>query len=264
MHNPVTKTDFVMNFRTHSPRTITVCLDLHEGTVKFWLNGTRMQNRTLKLSPGGGPWVPCVRISQEGNCVSLNPFAKEPANFYEFHRDRNMQVDSLLMPILQNSICVANLPQIQASTVEESVNVLTQLFAHSSANISQIHMPELGSDNMFCLIKFHHYTYMVEFLHKHKNAKSPNAFEIFEAHQILSWFKRKPDEPLDPKISEYFSLVKKGLLKVIEGSPRDVAGQLKEAKQQLERLDLKEDEAESKDTWFKSSRVERSQIQVTQ
>ena len=42
-------------------------------------------------------------------------------------------------------------------------------------------MPELGSGNMFCLIKFHHYTYMVEFLHKHKSSTSTNKFQIFEA-----------------------------------------------------------------------------------
>ena len=72
----MTKTDCLMNFRTQSPRTITICLDLYEGALKFWLNGTRMSAKTLKLSPQGGPWVPCLRISKEGNCVSLNPFAK--------------------------------------------------------------------------------------------------------------------------------------------------------------------------------------------
>lgn len=52
-------------------------------------------------------------------------------------------------------------------------------------------MPELGQNNMFCLIKFHHYSFMVEFLHKHKSAKSENKFEIFEAPQILDWFKNQ-------------------------------------------------------------------------
>lgn len=47
-----------------------------------------MKSKTLKLTPQGGPWIPCVRISKEGNCVQLNPFAKEPANFYEFNEDR--------------------------------------------------------------------------------------------------------------------------------------------------------------------------------
>ena len=49
-------------------------------------------------------------------------------------------------------------------------------------------MPELGNSNMFCLIKFHHHSYMVEFLHKHKSSQNPNKFEIFGASQILSWF----------------------------------------------------------------------------
>lgn len=84
VHNPVTKTDALTNFRTSSPRTITVCLDINEGTLKFWLNGTRFNKKTINLTPRGGPWIPCVRISKEGNTVQLNPFAKEPAQFYEF------------------------------------------------------------------------------------------------------------------------------------------------------------------------------------
>lgn len=55
-------------------------------------------------------------------------------------------------------------------------------------------MPELGANKMFCLIKFHHHTYMVEFLHKHKYSTGKNAshkFEIYEAHQIIDWFKQK-------------------------------------------------------------------------
>jgi len=112
VHNPVTKTDFLVTFSSNSPRMITVCLDLGEGVLKFWLNGTRQEKKKLVLTPAGGPWVPCVRIGQEGNSVSLNPFAKEPAAFFEFRRDRHTKIDSLLMPLLQNSICVANLPQI--------------------------------------------------------------------------------------------------------------------------------------------------------
>lgn len=89
-----------MHFKTTSPRTITVCLDLVEGTLKFWLNGARILNKTLRLGDLGGPWVPCIRISKEGNTISLNPFAKEPANFHEFNRDKFRQIDQLLMPLL--------------------------------------------------------------------------------------------------------------------------------------------------------------------
>ena len=92
-------------------------------------------------------------------------------------------------------------------------------------------MPELGSNNMFCLIKFHHYTYMVEFLHKHKSEKGPNKFEIFEAHQILSWFK---EESLDSEKQEYFDLVKKGLLKITEQTQDKAIEAIKEAKSRLE------------------------------
>lgn len=95
-------------------------------------------------------------------------------------------------------------------------------------------MPELGADNMFCLIKFHHYTYMVEFLHKHKGSQGNNKFEIFEAHQILSWFKQ--EEPLDKSVQEYFDLVKKGLLKVTVATQEEAVEALVSAKSSLEAL----------------------------
>jgi hypothetical protein len=145
------------------------------------------------------------------------------------------------MPLLQNSICVTKLPPIQASTVEETVNVLTQLFSHSQSNISQIHMPELGTSNMFCLIKFHHHSYMVEFLHKHKSSQNPSKFEIFGASQILSWFQTKT---LPSEIQEYFHLVKKGLLKISEETQERAIQAIKAAKAKLESLDGSESESE--------------------
>ena len=162
------------------------------------------------------------------------------------------------MPLLQNSICVAKLPQIQASSVEETVNGLTQLFAHSSSNISQIHMPELGTDNMFCLIKFHHYSYMVEFLHKHKSSKGPNKFEIYEAHQILSWFEQ---ETLEEDKQEYFNLVKKGLLKMAEKTAEEATEAIKDSKIRLEQLSR---EAQPAGLPQALARAEPSSIQITQ
>jgi hypothetical protein len=116
------------SFKTKSPRVITVCLDIYEGVVKFWLNDRRMSNKSLQLVPLTGPWVPCVKIGTENNCVSLNPFAKEPSSFYEFKRARHNRLEPFLMPLLQNSICVANLPEVETTTEEETAKVLNQLF----------------------------------------------------------------------------------------------------------------------------------------
>lgn len=85
VYNPITKTELVTNFNTITQRVITLGLDLNEGSLKFWLNGRRQSNKTLKVLPVSGPWVPCVKISQERNSVSLNPFAREPASFSELH-----------------------------------------------------------------------------------------------------------------------------------------------------------------------------------
>ncbi len=65
-------------------------------------------------------------------------------------------------------------------------------------------MPEPGSADMFCFIKFHHWMYMCEFLEKHKNG----SFEIFEAHQIVEWFKNGvPSE----KMTRPFNIIKKAI-----------------------------------------------------
>lgn len=76
VYNPVQKTEHLMSFTPKTPRAIFVCLDLFEGTVKFWLNEKR-KNRSLKL-PMGGPWIPCVKVGHERNVISLNPFAVPP------------------------------------------------------------------------------------------------------------------------------------------------------------------------------------------
>ena len=81
VYNPVQKTEHLMSFTPKTPRAIFVCLDLFEGSVKFWLNEKR-KNRSLKL-PMGGPWIPCVKIGHERNVISLNPFAVPPTELTE-------------------------------------------------------------------------------------------------------------------------------------------------------------------------------------
>ena len=57
-------------------------------------------------------------------------------------------------------------------------------------------MPAPGSKVMFCFIKFHHYSYMAEFLDKHRPA---GKFKIYEAHEIFEWFvnEKPPSSDLD-------------------------------------------------------------------
>lgn len=80
--NPVSKAELMISFKTTTARVITCCLDFNDGHLKFWLNDRRCSNKKLKL-PLDGPWVPCVKISKERNKVILNPFAREPSDFYE-------------------------------------------------------------------------------------------------------------------------------------------------------------------------------------
>jgi hypothetical protein len=62
VYNPVTTTKVLTSFKTTTPRVITVCLDLNENALKFWLNDKRQANKTVKLTECG-PWTPCVTIS---------------------------------------------------------------------------------------------------------------------------------------------------------------------------------------------------------
>jgi len=110
VYNPMTNSQVMTSFKTTTQRVITVCLDLNDNQLKFWLNDRRSPNKNLKLA-GGGPWVPCVKISTEGNKVVLNPFAREPSDFYEKEFDKKLTMKKLVMPYLTNLICVSELPK---------------------------------------------------------------------------------------------------------------------------------------------------------
>ena len=122
--NPVTKSEVLTSFKTTTPRVITICLDLNEGLVKFrqiegsgediryqedfvkfWLNDRRNSGKNMKLTEGG-PWIPCVKISTEKNKLILNPYAREPTDFYEKDFDKRFTLKKYLMPHLHNMVCV--------------------------------------------------------------------------------------------------------------------------------------------------------------
>ena len=51
MYNPLTQKEILATFKTTTPRMITVCLDLNEHVLKFWLNDRRIPNKNMKLPP---------------------------------------------------------------------------------------------------------------------------------------------------------------------------------------------------------------------
>ena len=108
----MTKEEVLASFKTTTPRIITICLDLNDNQLKFWLNDRRNTGKNIKLSPGG-PWTPCIKISVEKNKVVLNPFAREPSDFYEKDFDKKFNLKKYLMPHLFNMVCVTNLPAIE-------------------------------------------------------------------------------------------------------------------------------------------------------
>lgn len=118
------------SFKTKSKRVITVCLNLYEGVLKFWLNDQFIAKKVWKLFPIGGPWVPCVKIGKERNCLTLNPYANPPSVFAEAALDRGCRLDTILMPLLTNFLCVTGLPQIEAKSQSETLKILNQIFQH--------------------------------------------------------------------------------------------------------------------------------------
>lgn len=119
-YEPVSKIARMTQLKSKVPRIVTICLDLPSNCIKFWLNGRKLPKYTICLDLTdqqkeegiklGGAWVPCVHLRGEKTSVSLNPFAREPSQFYEFYRERHNQIETFYMPLLQNSILVANLP----------------------------------------------------------------------------------------------------------------------------------------------------------
>lgn len=59
-----------------------------------------------------GPWIPCVKISGDKNKIILNPFAKEPSDFYEKDFDKKFNLKKYIMPQLHNMICITNIPKL--------------------------------------------------------------------------------------------------------------------------------------------------------
>jgi hypothetical protein len=128
VYNPVSKKEILTSFKTTTPRTVTVCLDLNENVLKFWLNDRRNSNKNMKLplndtsdnSGLSGPWIPCVKLSKEMNKVVLNPFAREPSDFYEKDFDKKFTITKYVMPYLYNMILIQNYA-IQNGSIKDTV-----------------------------------------------------------------------------------------------------------------------------------------------
>jgi hypothetical protein len=172
VYNPVTKTEVLTSFKTTTPRVVTVCLDLNENMVKFWLNDRRNPGKNLKLPNGGsGPWVPCVKISTEKNRLILNPFAREPSDFYERDFDKRFTLRKYLMPHLFNTICIqspAGKTAVEAP-ISKILSKLKELVKISSSEIRHVWMPssEQSTDN-FCFVQFNLVDAMTESINKLK------------------------------------------------------------------------------------------------
>eukprot|EP00347_Sterkiella_histriomuscorum_P007708 403347869 len=209
VYNPVTKKELLNSFKTSTQRVITVCLDFNDESLKFWLNDRRSQNKTLKLPNTlgeSGPWIPCVKISGDKNKIILNPFAKEPSDFYEKDFDKKFSLKKFIMPQLHNMICITKLPQVE----ESAGKIVQKLSEHLKFNQQEIQkvlmlydiQDSQGDENSrFCFLKFHHHDYMAEFIRKSNNLK------VYQQDTIASWVLNGNSESLEIELQKPSKLI---------------------------------------------------------
>lgn len=183
---------------------MTVCLDLNEYQVKFWLNDRRNPQKTIKLPEGQGPWVPCVKITQEKNRLILNPFAREPSDFYEKDFDKRFTLRKYLMPHLHNMVCIT--PSKEAKETAPSLKE----FKLSASEIGKILLPKIPSTEQpvkgqnFCFLQFNVHDSMGEFIRKYKDQTTD--YRVYSPYQIAEWFE-KPEGELSEELRAPFTLI---------------------------------------------------------
>jgi hypothetical protein len=148
VYNPTSKQELLANFKTTTPRVITICLDLNQNKVKFWLNDRRNPSKDLNVPDGSGPWIPCVKITQEKNKLILNPFAREPSDFFEKEFDRIFTLKKYVMPHLNNMVCICKSSSsevISADNPEQRatkfLTLIKEICKVTTSDIKQVLMP---------------------------------------------------------------------------------------------------------------------------
>jgi hypothetical protein len=72
----------------------------------------------------------------EKNKLILNPFAREPSDFYEKDFDKRFTLKKYLLPHLHNMICLTRLPDPTSSASSPSPNLKD--FKLSSSDLSKL------------------------------------------------------------------------------------------------------------------------------
>lgn len=65
----------LQQFRTTTPRTVGIELNMDKHTLNFWLNGRFLKERSKKL-PEGQPWTPTIKFKEAEYFVIMNPFGQ--------------------------------------------------------------------------------------------------------------------------------------------------------------------------------------------
>lgn len=90
------KTEQMAQFRTTTPRTCGVELDLSKMKLKFWLNGRPQDTRNRDIAVG--TWYPAVKFKDANFSVILNPFASpdltvsQMPGFFELYRKKQENI----------------------------------------------------------------------------------------------------------------------------------------------------------------------------
>lgn len=68
-----------------------------------------------------------MKIDKERNKLILNPFAREPSDFYEKDFDKKFNLSKYVLPHLYNMICVTKLPKMSSNTKEAGLQLKEHL-----------------------------------------------------------------------------------------------------------------------------------------
>jgi hypothetical protein len=127
------------------------------------------------LPENTGPWIPCVKITQEKNKLILNPYAREPSDFYEKDFDKKFTMRKFVLPHLHNMVCITPSKKEGSDASKEKTPSLKE-FKLSASEISKIFLPKVptGEEQVqkgqhFCILQFNMHDAMGEFLRKYKD-----------------------------------------------------------------------------------------------
>lgn len=201
------------SFKSTTPRSVIIELNLRNQTVLFWLNGKYLKKeKSQALNLPGLAWRPYISMGKD-SMVILNPFCRRPPPNPSLAENRSKLPDSLfgnlghsqitmLEQFIGNSVAVLRLPKSS-----ESVDITEKLtkIAIEGSDFTLL-LPEadkqvINSDNV-AVVKFGSRPEMIEYIQRASAAKL-SIFGPRELARLIHQCRGKTQEELDELYTQY-------------------------------------------------------------